>query len=629
MRRAAPSAVCVLAACVSAGLGLSGPAQAQEAGAADPGFGANGTSVGASDPGFGASDPTIGVNGPDFVPGELIVRFGPGAGPGERAAALGTVGATVEESLALPRLKLVELDDRPVTRSADVLGHRPGVLYAEPNYIDEFAAVPDDVYFGSQWALRNTGQGVGTPLVNGTPGADIDAVAGWDRSVGGDNVLVGIADSGVFYDHPDLGPNMYVNPGESGGARETNGLDDDGNGYVDDYRGYDFFGGDNDPAPATPPSGLDRHGTQVASVAAARGNNSIGITGVAQRASILPLRVGDKSGAPTSLQVEAFTYAGKLGADVVNLSAGGPNFSQSALDAIRAAPDTLFVFAAGNDGTDNDDPATAFFPCNLNEPNVVCVAATNQDDTLRPTSNFGSQSVDLAAPGQNILTAKIGTNPATDFLFSSGTSLASPIVAGAAAVYRSLYPQATAVETRDALLAGVDALPSLAGKVESGGRLNLDQALATAPPSPVAPPDTSIELLLKAKRKQKIKKLKVRVGCGDEACEARLGGKVSARKKRGHIILAGAGVAAAGATVTGRRKGTKRFGVRARKFSIAAGRTKTVRVRLRKNGKSVRKLRKLLKNRRYRLGSRAVLRVSATDAAGNTAVRRAGVRLKP
>ncbi len=566
-----------------------------------------------------------GVSRPGFLPGRLIVRFRPGTLPAERADALGKVGAIVDESLPLPRLKRVELGDESVARSAAVLGRQPGVLYAEPDYVAQFGAVPDDDYFASQWALRNTGLGIGNPPVFGTPGADIDAVKGWDRSVGSSSVVTAIADTGVYFAHPDLGPNRYLNPGESGGGKESNGLDDDGNGYVDDFRGYDFFAGDNDPSPADPPVGLDRHGTQVASLAGARGDDSLGITGVSQRASLLALRIGDNgSGAPASMQTEAFVYAGRIGAQVVNLSAGGMGFSQARLDAIRAAPDTLFVFGAGNDGADNDNPATTFYPCSHNEPNVVCVAATDQDDLLRASSNYGAKTVDLAAPGANILTADIGTDPANSYRFSSGTSLASPIVAGAAAVYRSLYPKATAADTRNALLAGVEKLPSLAGKVESGGRLNLDQTLAIVPPPPVTvtPPDTSIELQLKAGRKQRIGKLEVRVGCGDEACQARLGGKVVARKLKGNVIV----VSRAAAT---RKRRKKIFKVRPMTMAVAAGETKTVRVRLKKHRRSVRKLRSFLKNRRYRLGSRAVLIAGAADAAANETVKRVWVRLRP
>ena len=566
--------------------------------------------------------PAGGAHGQRFVTGALIVRFRPGTGPAERAAALKTIGATVDGSLPLPRLRRVEVGKRSVVRSAEVLERQPAVTYAEPDYIDDFEAVPDDDYFASQWSLLNTGLGIGNPPIFGTPGADIDAVKGWDRSIGSTSVVTAIADTGTYFAHPDLGPSMFFNQGEVGGGRESNGLDDDGNGYVDDFGGYDFFSGDNDPSPASPPVGQDRHGTQVASVAGARGNNSIGLSGVSQQASLLALRIGGgSSGAPVSLQTEAFAYAGSMGAEVVNLSAGGPGFSQARLDAIRSAPDTLFVFGAGNEGTDNDSPASPFYPCGHNEPNVLCVAATDQDDLLWSSSNFGSQAVDLAAPGANLLTADIGTDPANSYRYSSGTSLASPIVAGAAAVYRSLYPKASAADTRDALLAGVETLPSLAGKVESGGRLNLDRTLAVIPPPPVESPDTSIELLLRAGRKQRVDRLRVRVGCGDESCRARLTGSVVARKLRGNVIVVPRAVAA--------RRGRLKIKVRPMIMNLAPGEIKTRTVKLKKHRKSVGKLRRLLKKRRYRLGSRATLRVTASDASANHTEKRIRVRLRP
>jgi subtilisin family serine protease len=421
-----------------------------------------------------------------FVPGELLVRFERQAEQADRAAALGEVNAETRERLFVPGLRLVEVEGIPVPRAAALLDRQPGVRYAEPNYIDQLDAIPNDTYFGSLWALHNTGQGVNG--VFGTADADIDAVEAWDVHRGSPGVIVGIADTGVFYNHPDLAPNLYSNPGESGGGKASNGIDDDGNGFVDDFRGWDFFGNDNDPAPPNPGSLPQAHGTRVASAAGARGNNGLGVTGSAQEVALLPLRVGDTS-AFVSHQISAYGYAHALGAKVVNLSAGGPGFSQARLDAIRAAASTLFVFAAGNDSSDNN--VTPQYPCGHNEPNVVCVAATDQDDKLASFSNFGTAAVDLAAPGVNILTATIGTDPASSYHFSNGTSFAAPIVAGAAAVYRSRYPGARALDTRNALRQGVDVLASLNDRVETNGRLNLARTLSIVP-ADSTPPQTTI-----------------------------------------------------------------------------------------------------------------------------------------
>jgi subtilisin family serine protease len=425
-----------------------------------------------------------------FAPGELLVRFNPGADRGDRTAALREVNAETRERLFVPGLRLVEAD-AAAPSAARELERQPGVRYAEPNYIDQFDATPNDPSFPSQWALNNTGQSIlGTP---GTPDADIDAPEAWDQSIGKESVIVGIADTGVDYTHPDLAPNIYTNPGEIPG----NSVDDDGNGFVDDFRGWDFVNDpteDNNPAP----SGVagSEHGTLVAGAAGAQGNNSLGISGVSQQVGLLPLRVGDTTSV-ISNQIQAYGYAKQQGADVVNLSAGGTTLSQARLDAIKAAPNVLFVFAAGNSGTNND--TSPIYPCVHNQPNIVCVAATTQSDVRSGFSNFGANTVDLAAPGSLIET----TTPGGGYAFRSGTSFAAPIVAGAAALYRAVNPSATAAQTRNALRARVDRLESLDGVVETDGRLNLNRTLDSTAP------DSTITKAPKNKLKTKKKKKKV------------------------------------------------------------------------------------------------------------------------
>ena len=452
---------------------------------------------------------------PRFVPGELLVRFDRGADAKDRHAALREVHAETLERLFVPGLRLVEIGRGSVPNAAATLERQSGVRYAEPNYIDELFRTPNDPGFGLQWALNNTGQDLNgiNPGGVGTPDADIDAVQAWDRGTGSDNVILAIADTGVAYNHPDLSPNAYRNPGESGGGKESNGVDDDGNGLVDDFRGWDFVNDlteDNNPAPSGA-AGSD-HGTAVAGAAGAQGNNSTGIAGVAWNADLMPLRVGD-TGASISNQVQAFGYAAMQGADVVNLSAGGTTLSQARLDAINAAPNTLFVFGAGNDGTNNDNPATPIYPCNHNRPNVVCVAATGQNDALASFSNFGAAFVDLAAPGVLIRTTD---TPGSGYRFASGTSLSAPIVAGAAAVYRARNPGASAAQTRSALRATVDRKASLANRVETDGRLNLARALGILnpdpppPPPPDPPPETTITKAPKKKVKSRKKRKKAK-----------------------------------------------------------------------------------------------------------------------
>jgi large repetitive protein len=439
-----------------------------------------------------------------FVPNELLVRFGRTADATDRASALGEVGAETEERFFIPGLRLIQIEGEAVRSAASELERQPGVRYAEPNFIDELFAIPNDHYFALQWALNNTGQDINgsDPGGTGTPDADIDAPRAWDLTRGRPGVIVGIVDTGVDYTHPDLAPNIYRNPGEIA----ANGVDDDGNGLVDDVRGWDFFGSDSEPLPSGAVG--SGHGTWVAGAAGAQGNNGVGVTGVSQEVALMPLRAGDTN-LSLADTVDAFGYAGAMGADVVNMSAGSSSFSQAQLDAINAAPNTLFVFAAGNGGADhigdNNDTSPAY-PCVLNRPNVVCVASTDYNDKLASSSNFGPTTVDVGAPGVRIAT----TTPGAGYGYASGTSLAAPIAAGAAAVYRARNPGATAAQTRNALLAGVDKVPTVNDRVEADGRLNLARALGIAHPDarPPAnpPPETTITRAPKKKVKTRRKK---------------------------------------------------------------------------------------------------------------------------
>jgi subtilisin family serine protease len=442
--------------------------------------------------------------GDRFVPGELLVRFDRQADSADRAAALREVDGGTKERLFVPGLRLVEIDGESVRAAASELERRPGVRYAEPNFIDEFFAAPNDPGFGLQWALHNTGQDVngGAPGGAGTPDADIDAPQAWDLTRGRPGVIVGIADTGVDYTHPDLLPNLYTNPGENG----ANGVDDDGNGFVDDTHGWDFTGtGDNMPLPSGDAG--SNHGTLVAGSAGAQGNNALGVTGVSQEVALMPLRVGNTSSF-VSLQIQAYGYARMMGADVVNLSAGGPTFSQARLDAIRAAPNVLFVFAAGNGGADNvgdNNDISPTYPCSHNEPNVICVAATTQSDNRAGFSNFGVGTVDLAAPGTLILSTN---TPGAGYTLVNGTSFAAPITAGAAALIRARFPTESLARLRSRLLEGVDpkGLP-----VTTGGRLNVNDSLRLdfRPPDS-SPPDTSITRGPKRKVKTRKRKKKAK-----------------------------------------------------------------------------------------------------------------------
>jgi len=332
-----------------------------------------------------------------FVADEVLVRFRSGVGPQARSAVLGELDATVKQALPLPGLRLVEIErEASVPEAVAAFEEQPGVRYAEPNFIYRTQAVPNDPRFGELWGLHNS-----------QLDADIDAPEAWNTTTGSSGVTVAVVDTGVAHDHLDLAPNMWTNPGESGAGRQTNGIDDDGNGLIDDWRGWDFVTDDNDARD------LNGHGTHVAGTIGARGNDGQGVAGVSWRVGLMPLRVLNASGSGTSADVAAaFAYAGAEGADVVNASLGGGGFSQTMLDAINGAPGTLFVVAAGNSGDNND--SAPFYPCNYSSSNIVCVAATTEYDGLAWFSNFGQSSVDLGAPGTNILSAQPGRTVFSD-----------------------------------------------------------------------------------------------------------------------------------------------------------------------------------------------------------------------
>lgn len=328
-------------------------------------------------------------------------------------------------------------------------------------------ALPDDPRYAEQWGL---------PTIGAPPA--------WDVTTGGaPGVRVGVIDSGIEEEHPDLAPNIAGNPGEMGGGREDNGVDDDGNGKIDDWRGWDFVNEDNNPQDTTTSS----HGTHVAGIIAARGNNALGVAGVAWQAQLVPLRVLGSSGTGASTDAaDAVEYAGDLGIRIVNASFGSTTPSAAIRDAMAEAPGTLFVVAAGNGGDDglgDDNDVTPFYPCAFDLPNVICVAATNASDTLAPFSNRGSTSVDLAAPGVGILS----TGEAGGYSALTGTSFAAPFVTGAAALVLARDPSLSTQQLRAAILDHVQQLPALAGKVATGGRLSVSGAVGSPVP-PNAPP---------------------------------------------------------------------------------------------------------------------------------------------
>jgi len=364
-----------------------------------------------------------------------------------------------------------------------VVSQMDGLTGIEPNLMYKSTRIPNDLRLQDQWWIENSGQfveGVG----QGTPGASINVVDAWDTSIGSRDMIVAVIDSGVDYTHPDLSPNMWRNPGEIAG----NGIDDDGNGFIDDVFGFDFGDFDADPNDNSNDPG---HGTAVAGVIGAAGNNALGVVGVNWNVSIMALKVANQAGGLTTAGViAAHDYATMMrnrGVNIVssNNSYGtyAPAFYDEAPEggfvaernAIQAFIDSggVFVAAAGNDAFDNDNPDTTSFPASYNIPGTITVAATTNLDTLANFSNFGNQTVDLGAPGQGILTTAVGGT----YQLVDGTSFSAPMVAGTVALLKSVYPNASPVAIREAILNSVDQLPGLQGRVRSGGRLNVAEAM--------------------------------------------------------------------------------------------------------------------------------------------------------
>ena len=372
----------------------------------------------------------------------------------------------------------------PAATAADVLGwagRSPEVAYVEPDFVITSTAVPNDPSFGQLWGLNNVGQS------GGVADADIDATEAWDVTTGSRNVVVAVIDTGLDHTHPDLAANVWRNPGEIPGDR----IDNDGNGYVDDVRGWDFANSDADPFDD------EGHGTHVAGTIGAVGNNGIGVAGVNWQVSMMPLKFLDATGSgSTSSAIAAINYATRMrrdyGVNVVatNNSWGGGGFSTALRDAIDAGgrAGILCVAAAGNDGSNND--TTAHYPSGYAGTSVIAVAATDRSNRLASFSNYGASTVDIAAPGSAIYS----TLPGNAYASYSGTSMATPHVSGAIALLAASRPTATAAEIRSALLNSATPLTALAGKVASGGLLNVAaavQALGGATPPPVAQPLTA------------------------------------------------------------------------------------------------------------------------------------------
>jgi subtilisin family serine protease len=414
------------------------------------------------------------VDGREAIAGEAIVRF---TGVRRQGAPVRTV-PEADALEALGRTGLVRVRSRSLGAAALLarLRARADVAYAEPNFVVRTFAEPNDPRFPELWGLRNIGQGAnGNP--GGTPGSDIHTPAAWDLSTGSSNTVVAIIDTGIDYAHPDLAPNMWSAPSpftvNVGG--ETIACPAGSHGF-------------NAITLTCNPMDDHNHGTHVAGTIGAAGNNGIGVAGVNWTSRLMGIKFLDSTGSGTvadAIRAVQFAIESKefFGPDadirVLSNSWGGGDFSQALLDEINAAGDSdmLFVAAAGNSGFPNDILPT--YPASYDAPNIVAVAATTNTDERAFFSNYGANSVHLGAPGMDILS----TIRDQAYGFSSGTSMATPHVSGAAALVLSHCTVNTA-ELKEVLLGTVDRVPSLESRTITGGRLNVHSAMyaCTAPP---------------------------------------------------------------------------------------------------------------------------------------------------
>ncbi len=409
------------------------------------------------------------------VPGQYIVKV-KGTKLFASTGAKQIMGARVLESIS-PDLGLV-LVERPIVETAAsvvaTLSQDPSIEYVEPNYIYSVVgtevSMPAEPDFGRLWGLKNEGQVTSGDQgsITGTAGIDIGAIEAWKIQTGSRDVVVAVIDTGVDYRNPDLAANIFINEAEANGVA---GVDDDGNGYVDDVHGYDFAYNDADP--------MDDfgHGTHVAGTIGADASNGTGIVGVAWKVSILPVRFLDSRGSGTLANaLKSVDYATKMRVTIMNNSWGGGPFSQALLDSIVKAKDQgiLFVAAAGNNGSNNDK--TQFYPANYQVDNVVSVGAVAPTGRLASFSNYGLTTVHVSAPGVNIL-----SHNTQGLAAWSGTSMAAPHVAGIAALLYSHEPL-TYLQVKDRIMRTGLPIPTHSGRTITGRIASAHYALLNTPP---------------------------------------------------------------------------------------------------------------------------------------------------
>jgi subtilisin family serine protease len=418
---------------------------------------------------------------PQFVPNEILIKFKQDDA-GSRASQnsiIALVGGEVLENISTNAMKAASLRSKgsaeivhvktkfSTMEAIDMIKDMPQVEYAEPNWIYNHYATSNDTYFtnGSLWGMSAGGNTYGS-----------GAATAWaNNKTGSNTVYIGIIDEGYMHTHEDIAANAGTNPLEANGAA---GVDDDGNGLVDDIYGWDFDGNDNSVFDGVD----DDHGTHVAGTIGGVGGNAKGVAGVVWSVKLLSAKFLGRRGGTTANSIKAVDYFTDLknaqGLNIVatNNSWGGGGFSQALKDAIDRANNAgiLFVAAAGNSGTNND--TTPSYPSNYTSANIIAVASITSTGGLSSFSQYGVTTVDIGAPGSGIWSSvpkRANGVMVSSYASYNGTSMATPHVTGAVALYASINAGAPAATIKNAILSSATATPSLSGKCVTGGRLNV------------------------------------------------------------------------------------------------------------------------------------------------------------
>ncbi|MDP9351797.1 MAG: S8 family serine peptidase, partial [Chloroflexota bacterium] len=409
-------------------------------------------------------------------PDRIIVRFKDSTSPTTRASVRRQEKLERIRGIGLVRAEVVRVAGRSPEAAVRALNRRPDVEYAELDQVLTPSGYSEEEYFTLLWGIQNTGQNSGSVDV------DTNALEASAVTLGDPNLVVAVIDDGVDFNHPDLAGRQWVNPGESGNGRETNGTDDDGNGYIDDVNGWDFYHGDRTVHDA----GEEEHGTHVSGTVAASLNGK-GVVGLAPNIKIMALKFLGPNGGYTSDAILAIEYARNKGVRISNNSWGGGGYSKALKSAIEASG-SLFVAAAGNSAADID--ASPSYPAAYDSPNILSVAAIDNQGKLASFSNYGATNVDISAPGVNILSSI----PGGGYESWNGTSMAAPHATGAAALVASLYPSMLGdpVGLKTTLIDTGKSASLTTGKTASGRMIDARAALGGEEPLDTEPPTGTV-----------------------------------------------------------------------------------------------------------------------------------------